>query len=53
MASDDLPEPDTPVSTVSTPRGISTSMFFRLCCRAPRTTMESRATGIPPEPLNA
>ena len=30
----DLPEPDTPVTTVNRPRGISTSMFFRLCSRA-------------------
>src|SRR6476646_8403618 len=36
-ASDDLPEPDRPVMTVSVSRGISTSMFFRLCSRAPRT----------------
>ena len=28
--SDDLPEPDTPVMTVNTPIGISTSMFFKL-----------------------
>src|ERR1700722_19502338 len=35
-ASDDLPEPDRPVKTTSLSRGISTSMFFRLCSRAPR-----------------
>src|SRR5207237_862002 len=35
-ASDDLPEPDSPVNTTSLSRGISTSMFFRLCSRAPR-----------------
>lgn len=33
--------------TVSAPRGIDTSMFFRLCCRAPTTWMqELRAIGI-------
>src|ERR1700761_3124363 len=37
-ASDDLPDPDRPVMTVSVFRGISTLMFFRLCWRAPRTT---------------
>src|SRR5882757_9004454 len=35
-ASEDLPEPDSPVNTTSLSRGISTSMFFRLCSRAPR-----------------
>src|SRR5271157_1971946 len=37
----DLPDPESPVTTVRVPRGISTSMFFRLCCRAPRTVMRS------------
>ena len=32
-----LPLPDTPVTQVNTPRGISTSMPFRLLARAPRT----------------
>src|SRR6185295_17850347 len=32
-----LPDPATPVTTVSTPSGMSTSTFFRLCVRAPRT----------------
>src|SRR4029079_7361402 len=36
-ASDDLPEPETPVNTTSASRGISTSTFLRLCSRAPRT----------------
>src|ERR1700686_874480 len=36
-ASEDLPDPLSPVTTVRVLRGISTSMFFRLCCRAPRT----------------
>src|SRR5690348_5746623 len=39
-ASDDLPEPDSPVITVRLSRGMSTSMFLRLCSRAPRTRME-------------
>src|SRR5215470_3121075 len=37
-ASEDLPEPESPVMTVRVFRGISTLMFFRLCCRAPRIT---------------
>src|SRR3954471_1482967 len=36
-ASDDFPEPDTPVNTASTSRGTSTSTPLRLCSRAPRT----------------
>src|SRR5215470_5906686 len=40
-ASDDLPEPDTPVTTVKVLCGISKSMFLRLWTRAPRTTMVS------------
>src|ERR1044071_7242974 len=35
-ASEDLPEPERPVNTASLSRGISTSMFLRLCSRAPR-----------------
>ena len=31
----DLPEPETPVTQVKTPSGISTSRFLRLCSRAP------------------
>ena len=34
-ASDDLPDPDNPVSTVKLSLGISTSIFFRLCSLAP------------------
>src|SRR5882762_3864512 len=37
-ASDDLPEPLTPVTITSLPSGRVRSMFFRLCVRAPRTT---------------
>ncbi len=42
-ASDDLPEPDTPVKTTRALRGITTSTFFRLCSRAPRTWMQPSA----------
>jgi len=38
-ASEDLPDPDRPVTTVSVLRGIETEMLRRLCCRAPRTVM--------------
>src|SRR5690242_11308086 len=38
-ASEDLPDPETPVTTVNALCGISTSMFLRLWVRAPRTTM--------------
>src|ERR1035437_5848251 len=41
----DLPEPDRPVMTVRLSRGISTSTFFRLCSRAPRTWMEPAIEG--------
>src|ERR1700681_3129445 len=35
-ASDDFPDPDSPVKTTSLSRGISRSTFLRLCSRAPR-----------------
>src|SRR5450432_1692652 len=35
-----FPEPESPVSTTSSPRGISTLTSFRLCSRAPRTRMK-------------
>src|SRR6266567_2482745 len=38
-----LPEPDTPLTTVSLPCGISQEMFFRLWVRAPRITIASFA----------
>src|SRR5271168_3330459 len=54
-ASEDLPEPESPVMTVRLLRGISTLIFFRLCCRAPRTTSLVRpmvSAALPPqEPL--
>src|SRR5437764_15127980 len=40
-ASDDLPEPDTPVMTTNLLRGTTTSIFLRLCSRAPRMTIDS------------
>src|SRR4051812_8219764 len=42
-ASDDLPDPDNPVMTVSRSRGMETLMFLRLCSRAPRTNSASSA----------
>src|SRR5688500_16417278 len=42
-ASEDLPDPDSPVITTSWSRGSSTSMFLRLCSRAPRTMIRSLA----------
>ena len=39
LISDDLPAPDTPVTATSTPSGNATSMFLRLCSRAPLTVM--------------
>src|SRR4051794_25880151 len=42
-ANDDLPDPESPVMTVSWSRGMVTSMFRRLCSRAPRTTSASSA----------
>src|SRR5260370_13556579 len=47
-AREDLPEPERPVMTVRLFRGISTLMFFRLCCRAPRiTSLENISVEIP------
>src|SRR5262249_52792002 len=39
----DLPEPESPVTTTSLSRGISTEMFFRLWTRAPCTEAVVRA----------
>ena len=38
-----LPEPDTPVNTVSRRFGMSRSMFRRLFSRAPRTRIEPQS----------
>src|SRR6187399_2161898 len=45
-ASDDLPEPLTPVMMISLPEGNVTSTFFRLCVRAPRTTSGARVDAL-------
>src|SRR5208337_336993 len=37
-ASEDLPDPESPVMTVRVFRGISILMFSNVCWRAPRTT---------------
>src|SRR5918995_782202 len=42
----DLPEPESPVTTISLSRGISTEMLLRLCTRAPCTVMVVRAVGL-------
>src|SRR5215467_12377000 len=34
----DLPEPETPLTTVINPSGQDTSIFCKLCSEAPRTT---------------
>src|SRR3954468_22220836 len=48
-ASEDLPDPDTPVNTASALRGMATSMSRRLFSRAPRTrTQWSGACGLAP-----
>jgi hypothetical protein len=39
-ASEDFPEPESPVNTTSLSRGISRSTFLRLCSRAPRILIE-------------
>src|ERR671919_468424 len=44
-ASDDLPEPDSPVKTISRSRGSSRLTLRRLCSRAPRMTSESAIGG--------
>src|SRR3954454_21455742 len=50
-ASDDLPEPERPVKTMSLSRGSSREMLRRLCSRAPRMVMVSaiggKPTGVP------
>ena len=41
-----MPDPDSPVMTTRRSRGISRSMFLRLCSRAPRMTMRSLAMAM-------
>jgi len=51
MASDVLPDPDTPTTATVRHNGTSTSMSCRLLCRAPRTLMtvgSSSGTGMSP-----
>ena len=38
---EDFPDPETPAMPTILLSGISTSIFFRLCTRAPRTLMQS------------
>src|SRR3974390_3583960 len=45
-ASDDLPEPESPVNTTSLSRGMATSMFLRLCSRAPRIAIVRASRGV-------
>src|SRR5579871_1094567 len=45
-ASDDLPDPLMPVTTISLSRGTSTSMFWRLFSRAPRIWMVVRMLDV-------
>src|ERR1700710_2637314 len=40
-AKEDLPLPLTPVNTTNLFLGMAMSMFFRLCSRAPKTSMKS------------
>src|SRR3954462_15265900 len=51
-ASEDLPDPDSPVMTTRESRGSSTVTSLRLCSRAPVTTMELWRLDIrPPQSL--
>ena len=43
VMSEDLPQPHTPVMTVSVPSGISTSMFLRLCSVTPSQAQRAPA----------
>ena len=47
LTSVDLPDPLTPVTAVSVPSGIVTSMFFRLFARAPRITISPLSARTP------
>src|SRR5262245_60903089 len=46
-ASEDLPEQASPVNTTSWSRGISRSMFLRLCSRAPRIAITRALSSDP------
>src|SRR5262244_3561432 len=43
----DLPEPESPVTTIRLSRGISSEMFLRLWTRAPCTAIVLRAVALP------
>src|SRR6476661_7785072 len=45
-ASEDLPEPDRPVNTTNWSRGMATSIFLRLCSRAPRIEIVRESAGF-------
>src|SRR5262249_14390364 len=42
----DLPEPESPVTTMRLSRGTSSEMFLRLCTRAPCTAIAVRAAAL-------
>src|SRR5262249_41057579 len=42
----DLPDPESPVTTMRRSRGISSETFLRLCTRAPCTAIVVRAAGF-------
>ena len=46
VTKDDLPEPETPVTATMQPRGIPTSMSWRLFCLAPLTTSHLSLSGV-------
>ncbi len=50
MVREDLPEPDTPVTTTSLLRGMVTVTFLRLCTLAPFMRMESLLSAGPLSP---
>src|SRR5450631_14262 len=45
-AKEDLPEPDRPVNTTNWSRGMATSIFLRLCSRAPRIAITRASPGL-------
>ena len=47
LMSDDLPEPDTPVTATNMPSGNATSMFLRLFSRAPLDEQPLAVAGAP------
>src|SRR6266498_4953419 len=51
-ASEDLPDPDSPVKTIRALRGRSRLTFLRLCSRAPRMTRRSMALRVLPSSVS-